>query len=78
MGLPLNSTACAMCGQCTVVCPTGALKETDGLAPVWLSLIHILSLEALIMTWSEKESRSVLMALSVRVPICLLYTSRCV
>ncbi len=25
MGLPLNSTACAMCGQCTVVCPTGAL-----------------------------------------------------
>ena len=38
MGLPLNSTACAMCGQCTVVCPTGALKETDGLAPVWRAL----------------------------------------
>ena len=33
MGLPLNSTACAMCGQCTVVCPTGALQETDGLKP---------------------------------------------
>ncbi|MFR2694712.1 MAG: [Fe-Fe] hydrogenase large subunit C-terminal domain-containing protein [Enterocloster bolteae] len=27
-----------MCGQCTVVCPTGALKETDGLAPVWRAL----------------------------------------
>ena len=38
MGLPLNSTACAMCGQCTVVCPTGALKETDGLSPVWRAL----------------------------------------
>ena len=38
MGLPLNSTACAMCGQCTVVCPTGALKETDGLTPVWRAL----------------------------------------
>lgn len=38
MGLPLNSTACAMCGQCTVVCPTGALKETDGLKPVWRAL----------------------------------------
>lgn len=35
LGLPLNSTACAMCGQCTIVCPTGALVETDGLAPVW-------------------------------------------
>ena len=38
MGLPLNSTACAMCGQCTVVCPTGALSETDGLSPVWAAL----------------------------------------
>lgn len=38
MGLPLNSTACAMCGQCTVVCPTGALRETDGLTPVWKAL----------------------------------------
>ena len=38
MGLPLNSTACAMCGQCTVVCPTGALQETDGLTPVWKAL----------------------------------------
>ncbi|MFV0466632.1 MAG: NADH-dependent [FeFe] hydrogenase, group A6 [Lachnospiraceae bacterium] len=35
MGLPLNSTACAMCGQCTIVCPTGALSETDGITPVF-------------------------------------------
>lgn len=38
MGLPLNSVDCAMCGQCTVVCPTGALQETDGLTPVWKAL----------------------------------------
>ena len=38
MGLPLNATACAMCGQCTVVCPTGALSETDGLERVWQAL----------------------------------------
>jgi len=38
MGLPLNSVSCAMCGQCTVVCPTGALQETDGLTPVWAAL----------------------------------------
>ena len=38
MGLPLNATACAMCGQCTVVCPTGALVETDGLERVWQAL----------------------------------------
>jgi len=38
MGLPLGSTACAMCGQCTLVCPTGALKETDGIQPVWCAL----------------------------------------
>ena len=38
MGLPLGSTACAMCGQCVVVCPTGALTETDGINPVWRAL----------------------------------------
>jgi len=27
-----------MCGQCTVACPTGALQETDGIAPVWRAL----------------------------------------
>jgi len=38
MGLALDETACAMCGQCTVVCPTGALRETDGLESVWAAL----------------------------------------
>lgn len=38
MGLPLISTACAMCGQCTLVCPTGALQETDATADVWKAL----------------------------------------
>ena len=38
MGLPLNSTACAMCGQCVSFCPTGALTETDAIGPVWKAL----------------------------------------
>ncbi len=37
-GLPLESVHCAMCGQCTVVCPTGALMETDGMEKVWDAL----------------------------------------
>ena len=32
--LPLGSTACTFCGQCVVVCPTGALKETSHKARV--------------------------------------------
>ncbi len=28
-GLPLGNTSCAFCGQCVVVCPVGALKETS-------------------------------------------------
>ena len=28
-GLPLGNTACTYCGQCVVVCPVGALKETS-------------------------------------------------
>ena len=28
-GLPLGNTACTYCGQCVVVCPVGALRETS-------------------------------------------------
>ncbi|MGI6577295.1 MAG: NADH-dependent [FeFe] hydrogenase, group A6 [Eubacteriales bacterium] len=38
MDLPLGSTSCAFCGQCTVVCPVGALKETDSIQQVWDAL----------------------------------------
>jgi len=29
MELPLGEVSCSFCGQCTVVCPVGALKETS-------------------------------------------------
>ena len=35
MELPINNAKCAFCGQCTVVCPVGALKETDHITRVW-------------------------------------------
>jgi NADH-quinone oxidoreductase subunit G/NADP-reducing hydrogenase subunit HndD len=35
MDLPIGSVRCAFCGQCTVVCPVGALKETDSTEQVW-------------------------------------------
>lgn len=35
MDLQLGSVNCVFCGQCTVVCPVGALKETDGIQKVW-------------------------------------------
>lgn len=38
MDLPLNTVNCAYCGQCTVVCPVGALKETDAIQNVWKAL----------------------------------------
>ena len=38
MNLPLGSVNCVFCGQCTVVCPVGALKETDGIKRVWQAL----------------------------------------
>ncbi len=38
MEQPLGGTNCAMCGQCIVACPTGALAETDAIAPVWKAL----------------------------------------
>jgi NADH-quinone oxidoreductase subunit G/NADP-reducing hydrogenase subunit HndD len=36
--LPLNSVNCAFCGQCTTVCPVGALVERDATEPVWQAL----------------------------------------
>lgn len=38
MGLPLGDVNCSFCGQCTVVCPVGALKETDAIRKVWAAL----------------------------------------
>ena len=38
MDLPIGTVNCTFCGQCTVVCPVGALKETDSIRPVWRAL----------------------------------------
>ena len=38
MELPIGTVNCAFCGQCTVVCPVGALKETDAIQNVWNAL----------------------------------------
>jgi len=38
MDLPVGNVNCVFCGQCTVVCPVGALKETDGTKKVWDAL----------------------------------------
>jgi iron-only hydrogenase group A len=38
MDLPLEDVNCAMCGQCSAVCPTGAIVETDGTKKVWEAL----------------------------------------
>jgi len=36
--LPLNSVNCSNCGQCTIVCPVGALQEKDATKVVWDAL----------------------------------------
>jgi NADH-quinone oxidoreductase subunit G/NADP-reducing hydrogenase subunit HndD len=38
MGLPIGDVNCTFCGQCTVVCPVGALQETDAIQKVWDAL----------------------------------------
>jgi len=35
MGRSINDAKCSFCGQCTVVCPVGALRETDHTVRVW-------------------------------------------
>jgi NADP-reducing hydrogenase subunit HndD len=36
--LPINSVNCVNCGQCTTVCPVGALQEKDSTQDVWKAL----------------------------------------
>lgn len=38
MDLQLGGVNCTFCGQCTAVCPVGALKETDATQRVWRAL----------------------------------------
>ncbi len=38
MNLPLGAVNCTFCGQCTVVCPVGALRETSSTERVWAAL----------------------------------------
>ena len=38
MGLPLGQVNCAFCGQCTVICPVGALRATSSMGDTWEAL----------------------------------------
>ncbi len=38
MNLPIDTVNCSYCGQCIVVCPVGALKETDAIKNVWKAI----------------------------------------
>jgi len=35
---PIAETPCVSCGQCTIVCPTGALSEKESIDDVWTAL----------------------------------------
>lgn len=35
MDIPIEHADCTYCGQCTIVCPVGALHETDSIHKVW-------------------------------------------
>jgi len=37
-GAPLSDVACVQCGQCSAVCPTGAITERDDVDRVWKAL----------------------------------------
>ena len=36
--MPLGATSCVSCGQCIVVCPTGAIAEKDDTDKVWAAI----------------------------------------
>ena len=38
MDKSINNARCSFCGQCVVVCPVGALKETDHISKVWAAI----------------------------------------
>lgn len=40
MNIPLGKVNCALCGQCTVVCPVGALKETSSAKGMWEAIYN--------------------------------------
>jgi iron-only hydrogenase group A len=50
MGKSLADSACTYCGQCAVVCPTGAIMEKDETDKVWAALedpdLHVVVQEA--------------------------------